>query len=76
MTPEQYRRKIADDTARILGEKDIWRKMASEILGRPEADITKEERTNVKRVFFMTLHDVSKLPENEHLARALESTDE
>jgi hypothetical protein len=71
MTPEQFRKKVADDTARIFGEKDIWRQMASRILNKPEAEVTREERRNVKHVFFITLHYVAELPENEHLARAL-----
>lgn len=71
MTPEQFREKVAEDTVRIFGEKDIWRQMASRILNKPEAEVTREERRNVKHVFFITLRDVAELPENEHLARAL-----
>ena len=50
---------------------DPYRQLASEVLGKPEVDVTKEERTLAKHAIFKAIYTVSGLPGNERLREAI-----
>ena len=50
---------------------DPYVTLAAAITGRPEHDITAEERTKAKQAFFESLNIVAMLPGNENLRSTL-----
>lgn len=51
---------------------DPYIRLASAITGRPEDDITLEERTRTKHALFQAIYSVSAFPDNDQLRAALD----